>query len=421
MPPRRDEGRPAKTSWLQRSPRLLGYAIATLTAAVFATDLVLPVHSAVGALYAVPILFSLWLEKRRVTIAIAAVCVALTAATAFYHDRQDPLIHVIATRGTTMFSIAIATSLGLMRLRAERELGYVRNMALTTLHGLVDAVITISDHGDVRMVNESAERLLGRSRDELIGRRVSDVFIARDDEPKRPPIVELVERGATDVREATLFTLGGRRVPIEYTRTAIESAEGERYGEVIVFRDISARKEHEDAMRRMAYRDDLTGLPNRISLADRLTLELAHARRNRESLGVLYFDLDGFKSINDEFGHAAGDALLVAVGERLRASLRAGDTVARLGGDEFVVLLPGVAGVAEARRVGEKIIAALQTPVRWEGRELTTSASIGIALFPRDGDQPDTLLRRADKAMYRAKSLGRGRVELHRAGARDGA
>jgi diguanylate cyclase (GGDEF)-like protein len=226
----------------------------------------------------------------------------------------------------------------------------------------------------------------------------------------RPPIVELAEVGIVDAREGLLFALGGRRIPIEYSRSSISAPGETALGEVIVFRDISARKEHEEAIRKLAYRDDLTGLPNRISLLDRFQLELAHARRGRTGLGVMYLDLDGFKGVNDAHGHEAGDQVLKVTARRLASTLRAGDTVARLGGDEFVLLLPAVSSEEEARCVGDKLVAAIEQPIDWHGAQLRVSASIGLALFPLDGDEPETLLRRADKAMYRAKTSGRGRI-----------
>jgi diguanylate cyclase (GGDEF)-like protein/PAS domain S-box-containing protein len=288
----------------------------------------------------------------------------------------------------------------------------VRKLATTTLRSLGEAVITINGEGEVRFANRVACDLLGRSSEELVGGRASDVFIVRDVEAQRPELLELAEAGAGETREAVLFAIGGKRIPIEYNRTPIQSADGEFYGQVIVFRDISVRKEHEDAIKRLAYRDDLTGLPNRVSLVDRLQLELAHAKRNKEQLAVAYVDLDGFKQVNDSHGHAAGDALLKSVAERMRSVLRAGDTIARLGGDEFVIVLPAIGGAEDARRVGEKVIAVLETPFLFEGRPLRASASLGLAMFPRDGGETDMLLRRADKAMYRAKSLGRGKVQV---------
>jgi diguanylate cyclase (GGDEF)-like protein/PAS domain S-box-containing protein len=404
-------------SLLVRRPRLLVATVVVLVALVFIADLRLPKFSSIGTLYAIPILMTLWLGRARVTVISASLCGVLTVAAALIHDFQPENVReVILGRSSNVFSIMIATGLSLMRLRSERDLRYMRRWAVTTLRSLGEAVISIDHGGRVQFVNREAQRLLGRERDQLVGRPLDDVFIIRDSDAPRPPIVELAELGHTETREATLFALGGRRIDIEYSRSRIETSEGQGYGEVLVFRDISARKEYEDAIKCLAYRDELTGLPNRTSLLDRFTLELAHARRSRETLGVVYLDLDGFKNVNDTHGHEAGDEVLKVVARRLGSTLRAGDTVARLGGDEFVLLLPGVQGADEARRVGEKVVAALEVPIPFRSAEFAVSASVGVALFPRDGSEPETLMRRADKAMYRAKELGKSRVVMVRQG-----
>ena len=160
----------------------------------------------------------------------------------------------------------------------------------------------------------------------------------------------------------------------------------------------------------LAYRDALTGLPNRASLADRLELELAHARRQKRGLALLFLDLDGFKAINDTRGHAAGDALLVGAAQHLTHALREGDTVARLGGDEFTAILPGIEDEQAARIVGEKLLRALERPIEHEGELLRVRGSVGLALYPRDGADATSLLQQADAAMYRAKADGGGRL-----------
>jgi diguanylate cyclase (GGDEF)-like protein/PAS domain S-box-containing protein len=405
-------------SWLLRNPSLLRPTVYALTAGIFAADFLFPEIVALSMVYTIPILVSLWIGRRYFTITLAVLCSVLTLVGAFAAPGEAiPEDHMrsglwIVNGAAAIFSIAMVTSLGLMRLKTERELAYVRKLATTTLRSLGEAVVTINGEGEVRFANRVACDLLGRSSEELVGGRASDVFIVRDVQAQRPELLELVEAGAGETREAVLFAIGGKRIPIEYNRTPIQSADGELYGQVIVFRDISVRKEHEDAIKRLAYRDDLTGLPNRVSLVDRLQLELAHAKRNKEQLAVAYVDLDGFKQVNDSHGHAAGDALLKSVAERMRSVLRAGDTIARLGGDEFVIVLPAIGGAEDARRVGEKVIAVLETPFLFEGRPLRASASLGLAMFPRDGGETDMLLRRADKAMYRAKSLGHGKVQV---------
>jgi diguanylate cyclase (GGDEF)-like protein len=156
-----------------------------------------------------------------------------------------------------------------------------------------------------------------------------------------------------------------------------------------------------------AHHDALTGLPNRLLLEDRLGQSLAQAKRNQQQVALLFIDLDGFKGVNDTLGHAAGDALLKQVSARLADAVRASDTLARMGGDEFAVVLQEVRDTPSAMRVAEKLLEALRAPLRLEGRDLRVSASIGLAFYPEDGLDADTLLRHADVAMYRAKASGR--------------
>ncbi len=163
-------------------------------------------------------------------------------------------------------------------------------------------------------------------------------------------------------------------------------------------------------IRELAYRDSLTGLPNRRLLLDRLNHALAQARRHHRAMAVMFLDLDSFKQINDTLGHAAGDALLKQIAERLITCVREGDTVARPSGDEFVIVLDEIAWAEDAARVAEKIIAACAEPVTLAGQELVITTSIGIAVHPvGGGDDVDELMKKADLAMYQAKDAGRNR------------
>jgi diguanylate cyclase (GGDEF)-like protein len=170
---------------------------------------------------------------------------------------------------------------------------------------------------------------------------------------------------------------------------------------------------YQDKIEQIAFHDALTGLPNRLLVADRLHQALAQAERSGQMLAVCYLDLDGFKPVNDTFGHAAGDTLLIEIASRLKASIRANDTVGRLGGDEFVLLLTGLGNVGEYRVALQRVIEAINQPVAIdETSEATVTASIGITLFPQDATDPDTLLRQADQAMYAAKQGGRNRCQF---------
>ena len=191
------------------------------------------------------------------------------------------------------------------------------------------------------------------------------------------------------------------------------NAEGKPLRAIGTTMDITERKHVEEDIRRMAFHDRLTLLPNRRLLEDRLRQVMTRAQRERKGLSLLFIDLDKFKPINDEFGHAAGDWLLQRVAERMQACLRESDTVARVGGDEFVVLLPDAATRADATGVAEKIRAALLDAfVTPEGHRLQISCSIGVALYPEHAEDLRELLRCGDEAMYRAKNAGRNAVEV---------
>jgi diguanylate cyclase (GGDEF)-like protein len=166
----------------------------------------------------------------------------------------------------------------------------------------------------------------------------------------------------------------------------------------------------DEELKYRAYHDNLTGLPNRALLLERLNQEMAHARRSGKQLAVLFMDLDRFKNVNDSMGHDSGDRLLVQVSERLISCTREGDTVARLGGDEFVVLLPGLAGPQQAVRLASEMLNLLKEPFLLDSLESYIGVSIGVSIFPDDGSLAPELLKKADMAMYRAKATGRGRI-----------
>ena len=180
--------------------------------------------------------------------------------------------------------------------------------------------------------------------------------------------------------------------------------------EVEVRRD---RKRAEATVEHQAHYDLLTNLPNRNTFRDRLTVALAQTGRNRKMLGVLFVDLDRFKTIVDTLGHTIGDRLLRGVAERLRASLEDGDTLARMGGDEFVILLPQIARADRAVRVAQRVLDAIKPPFQFDQHELHITMSIGITLYPYDGEDADTLLKNADTALYRAKEQGRNNYQLY--------
>lgn len=192
------------------------------------------------------------------------------------------------------------------------------------------------------------------------------------------------------------------------TRHRVECMEG-----TII--DITDRKAAEERVEHQAYHDPLTDLPNRLLFNDRLSLALARAEREHDRLAVMFLDLDHFKLINDTMRHSAGDALLKHVAARLQGALRADDTVARMGGDEFTILLPSVEGESDTAKVAQSILTTLSHPFSIGDREVYVTASVGISIFPSDGTEPETLIRNADAAMYRAKDAGRNNFQFHTA------
>lgn len=177
-------------------------------------------------------------------------------------------------------------------------------------------------------------------------------------------------------------------------------------------RDITRRKQQEEQLARLAYYDALTGLPNRRLFYDRFMQSLISARRYRRRLALLYLDLDDFKRINDTYGHATGDELLVVAFARLTHSIREPDTVCRMGGDEFVVLLPHCEENGDVEKIARRIADALRQPFDLNGDHIRISSSIGAAIFPKDGLDGETLLRNADSAMYSAKLLGKNDLQF---------
>jgi diguanylate cyclase (GGDEF)-like protein len=178
------------------------------------------------------------------------------------------------------------------------------------------------------------------------------------------------------------------------------------------FYDISDRIEMEQQIRHLAYHDSLTDLPNRYLFEDRLNLALKYAKRNQRQLGVLFIDLDGFKAVNDTYGHDIGDMLLKAVSARIASLLRVSDTLSRVGGDEFIVLLPEIADSDDGLHVAGKLLDALAEPFDIAEQSLLVSASIGLAMFPEHGEDDQTLLKKADIAMYEAKKDGKNAVRV---------
>jgi diguanylate cyclase (GGDEF)-like protein/PAS domain S-box-containing protein len=261
-------------------------------------------------------------------------------------------------------------------------------------------------------VSPAASSVLGCEPERLIGKPVEELIHPEDRAMFSRFQKALVEQEDVATIGYRLRQESNDYVWLESTCRPIFSPDSREVVEIIsVSRDISERMEAQARIEYQAYHDPLTGLPNRMLFLDRLSISLAHARRTRQPLAVMFFDLDNFKFINDTLGHSVGDALLQGVARRLRRVVRTEDTVSRMGGDEFT-LISEVSSTDDAARIAEKILEIIARPFEIEGHELFVTTSVGIALYPQDGEDEDTLLKSADGAMYRAKALGRNNYQL---------
>jgi len=258
--------------------------------------------------------------------------------------------------------------------------------------------------------NTAFQNLLGYTSEEIPRLTLYD-FIAHDRESIDLSIQSVLTEKRYLVGEQQYRRTDGSLVVVDVSINTISYRRREVL--CILVRDISERKRAEGVIRHLAYYDALTDLPNRLLFNDRLTIELAHAHRSHRRLAVMFLDLDRFKIINDTLGHPLGDRLLQGVAQRLVGCLREVDTVARLGGDEFMLLLPEITHVEDAAKIAQKILDALKPSFHFEGQELHITASIGIALYPNDGEDGNTLMKNADTAMYRAKEQGRNSYQFY--------
>jgi diguanylate cyclase (GGDEF)-like protein/PAS domain S-box-containing protein len=294
-----------------------------------------------------------------------------------------------------------------------------KERAMVTLNSIGDAVLCTNVSGNITYLNAVAEALTGWSRAEAAARPLAEVFhiidgttreIARD--PMKMAIVQNKTVGLTV--NCVLIRRDGLEFPIEDSAAPIHDRLGCIIGAVIVFHDVSAARAISMKMTHSAQHDPVTNLPNRLLLNDRITQSIESSRRQRRyhSMAVLYLDLDHFKYINDSLGHSAGDKLLQSVSKRLLSSVRATDTVSRQGGDEFVILLSEITDPEDAATCARKILLSLTKPHSIGGTSININASLGIALFPGNGEDVEALVQNADMAMYHAKQKGRNNFQF---------
>src|SRR6266849_4555353 len=338
------------------------------------------------------------------------------AKEAVAHGAQDYLLagHVDS------YSLPRALRNAIERKAVEDALYIEKERAVVTLNSIGDAVLCTDISGNITYLNLVAETMTGWRREEAIGKPLAEVFRIVDGptrNPARDPMEMAVEQNRTVglTVNCVLIRRDGFESAIEDSAAPIHDRAGRVIGAVIVFHDVSAARAMSDQMTHSAQHDVVTNLPNRLLLNDRISQSISLARRQKKHVAVIFLDLDRFKYINDSLGHATGDQLLQSVAKRLLAGVRGSDTVSRQGGDEFVILLSEITYPEDAATSTRKILLSLSAPHSIVGQDLHIDGSIGISIYPEDGEDAETLIKNADTAMYHAKENGRNNFQFFKA------
>ncbi|QAU35992.1 diguanylate cyclase [Janthinobacterium sp. 17J80-10] len=300
------------------------------------------------------------------------------------------------------------------RRAAEEQLFMEKDRLQTTLSAIGEGVAMADVNGRIEYLNPAAETLCGYPFHEARNRPANEVFDILDIEENQRAGTAMEESLRTTgkiTRQGVLYCNATRHI-VEEVATPLYDRHSKIVGAVSVIRDITETQQMTERLAYAADHDGLTGLPNRNLLKDRTMQAIARAQRKQENFALLFLDLDRFKAVNDDLGHAAGDALLRNVAQRLAKCVREEDTIARLGGDEFVVLLNGPTQESHAMAVANKIRESVGQPYQLGDRSASVTVSIGFSLYPANGGDVETLLGYADNAMYRAKQHGRDQVYM---------
>ncbi len=275
-----------------------------------------------------------------------------------------------------------------------------------------EGIVITDANANIMEVNSTFTRITGYSREEALGQNARILKSGRQSPEFYSAMwQDLITRGHWH-GELWNRHKNGDYYAEKLSIAAVSNVDDGSLHYVALFSDITELKEHQQQLEQMAHYDALTGIPNRVLLADRLQQAIAQSRRHQRGLALVYLDIDGFKEVNDVHGHETGDQLLVSLAQRLRDTLREGDTLARLGGDEFVAVLTDIDTSSECESILSRMLQAAAMPITVRQHTLQLSASLGVALFPQDGSDPDTLLRHGDQAMYHAKQAGKNRYHL---------
>ena len=294
------------------------------------------------------------------------------------------------------------------RIKTERLL----RIATNAMANMTEAVVITDDRFRVVSVNSAFTAITGYAEAEVVGEVPGYLNFRASDTRKLRHIVRALQQRGRWQGELQNVRKNGEAYPLMLSLASVPEQDGKVAHYVGIFNDNSAFRDYESRLKHLANHDTLTGLPNRSAFQEAGAQAIARAQFNGSRLALLFVDLDGFKAVNDTYGHAAGDAVLRAISERVRRCLRASDAVARVGGDEFNVLLDDVGDDKDVARLARALLATVSEPVEFHGQSIALSASIGISFYPEDATEVDALVTHADMAMYEAKSRGRNNYQI---------
>jgi diguanylate cyclase (GGDEF)-like protein/PAS domain S-box-containing protein len=333
----------------------------------------------------------------------------------YLKDGVTRYIHTVKTplrdeQGRTMGILGIFWD-----VTEQRQIEVRLRQAAAVFESTAEGVMIIGSGGQIVAVNNAFTSITGYSQDEVMGQSIAFLHADAEGEALFKKVWPQVHQSGQWQGETRARRKGGESFPQWLTVSAVRDERGAVTHYVLVFTDITVLKRSQQQLDHLAHHDPLTDLPNRVLFNMRLTHALSHARRNNHRAGVLFLDLDRFKDVNDTLGHPVGDALLQQVAHRFQKHMRETDTIARTGGDEFIVIAEEVTAANDLAQVAQKLLDVFHETFRVGGADIHLGASIGISIFPDDGDDAETLVKNADIAMYRAKERGRNNYQFYTA------